>query len=86
MRLLPPSGPARILTLGTLVKTVGRGLWLVASALFLTRSVGLSPTQVGVGLTISALVGVLASTPSGFSPTALAHEEYRSARYSRPAP
>ncbi|MFI6268738.1 hypothetical protein [Micromonospora zamorensis] len=39
MRLLPPPGPARVLTLGTLVKTVGRGLWLVASALFLTRSV-----------------------------------------------
>ncbi|MEH1169768.1 MFS transporter [Micromonospora sp. CPCC 205539] len=66
MRLLPPPGPARILTLGTLVKTVGRGLWLVASALFLTRSVGLSATQVGVGLTISALVGVLASAPSGY--------------------
>ncbi|MET7878639.1 MFS transporter [Micromonospora profundi] len=66
MRLLPPSGPARTLTLGTLVKTIGRGLWLVSSALFLTRSVGLSPTQVGIGLTISALVGVLASAPSGY--------------------
>ncbi|MCO1596073.1 MFS transporter [Micromonospora sp. RHAY321] len=66
MRLLPPPGPARTLTLGTLVKTVGRGLWLVSSALFLTRSVGLSPTQVGIGLTISALAGVLASAPSGY--------------------
>ncbi|MGV9211807.1 MFS transporter [Micromonospora sp. RB23] len=66
MRLLPPPGPARILTLATLVRTIGRGLWLVASALFLTRSVGLSATQVGVGLTISALVGVLVSTPSGY--------------------
>ncbi|MET8525143.1 MFS transporter [Micromonospora sp. NPDC005172] len=66
MRLLPPPGPARTLTLGTLVKTIGRGLWLVASALFLTRSVGLSATQVGVGLTIAAFVGVLASTPSGY--------------------
>ncbi|SCE75553.1 Major Facilitator Superfamily protein [Micromonospora coriariae] len=66
MRLLPPPGPARVLTVGTLVKTVGRGLWLVSSALFLTRSVGLSATQVGVGLTISALFGVLASAPSGY--------------------
>ncbi|WBB70399.1 MFS transporter [Micromonospora sp. WMMD812] len=66
MRLLPPPGPARILTLGTLVKTVGRGLWLVASALFLTRSVGLSAAEVGAGLTVSALVGVLASTPTGY--------------------
>ncbi|MEU8298274.1 MFS transporter [Micromonospora sp. NPDC048909] len=66
MRLLPAPGPARILTLGTLVKTVGRGLWLVASALFLTRSVGLSAAEVGAGLTVSALVGVLASAPTGY--------------------
>ncbi|MFI7605479.1 MFS transporter [Micromonospora sp. NPDC049366] len=66
MRLLPPPGSARVLTIGTLVKTVGRGLWLVASALFLTRSVGLSAAEVGAGLTVSALVGVLASTPTGY--------------------
>ncbi|MEV5764284.1 MFS transporter [Micromonospora sp. NPDC052213] len=66
MRLLPEPGPARTLTLGTLVRTVGRGLWLVASALFLTRSVGLTATEVGVGLTVSALVGLLASAPTGY--------------------
>ncbi|MEU4640000.1 MFS transporter [Micromonospora sp. NPDC023814] len=66
MRLLPEPGPTRTLTLGTLVRTVGRGLWLVASALFLTRSVGLTATEVGVGLTVSALVGLLASAPTGY--------------------
>ncbi|PWU53716.1 MFS transporter [Micromonospora sp. S4605] len=66
MRLLPEPGPARTLTLGTLVRTVGRGLWLAASALFLTRSVGLTATEVGLGLTVSALVGLLASAPTGY--------------------
>ncbi|MCM0675075.1 MFS transporter [Micromonospora phytophila] len=66
MRLLPEPGPARTLALGTLVRTVGRGLWLVASALFLTRSVGLTATQVGLGLTLSALVGLVASAPTGY--------------------
>ncbi|MFI7429289.1 MFS transporter [Micromonospora sp. NPDC049836] len=66
MRLLPEPGPARILTLSTLVNTVGRGTWLTASALFLTRSVGLTVTQVGLGLTITALVSLVASTPMGY--------------------
>jgi MFS family permease len=66
VRLLPEPGAIRVLTIGTLVRTVGRGLWLVASALFLTRSVGLTPTEVGIGLTVTALVGVLASAPTGY--------------------
>ncbi|MFE9205866.1 MFS transporter [Micromonospora sp. NPDC007230] len=66
MRLLPEPGPARTLALSTLVNTVGRGTWLAASALFLTRSVGLTVAQVGVGLTITALVSLVASTPMGY--------------------
>ncbi|MER5604785.1 MFS transporter [Micromonospora tulbaghiae] len=66
MRLLPEPGPARTLALSTLVNTVGRGTWLTASALFLTRSVGLSVTQVGVALTLTALVSLVASTPMGY--------------------
>ncbi|WP_422750158.1 MFS transporter [Micromonospora sp. WMMD1219] len=66
MRLLPEPGPSRTLALSTLVNTVGRGTWLTASALFLTRSVGLSVTQVGVALTLTALVSLLASTPMGY--------------------
>ncbi|GAB2918974.1 MFS transporter [Micromonospora polyrhachis] len=65
-RLLPEPGPARVLTLATLVRTVGRGTWLAASALFLTRSVGLSVGQVGLGLSVFALVGLVASTPMGY--------------------
>lgn len=66
MRFLPPPGAARVLALSTLVNTVGRGVWLTASALFLTRSVGLSVTEVGLGLTVSALVTLAASTPAGY--------------------
>ncbi|MEO3743079.1 MFS transporter [Plantactinospora sp. B5E13] len=66
MQLLPAPGAARILTLATLVNTTGRGIWLTASALFLTRSVGLSVAQVGLGLTITAAIGLLASTPMGY--------------------
>ncbi|MBQ1042327.1 MFS transporter [Micromonospora sp. C72] len=66
MRLLPEPGPSRTLALSTLVNTVGRGTWLTASALFLTRSVGLTVTQVGVALTLTALVSLVASTPMGY--------------------
>jgi len=66
MRFLPDAGPSRILALSTLVNTVGRGVWLTASALFLTRSVGLSVAQVGLGLTVTALVGLVVSTPAGY--------------------
>ena len=66
MRFLPDAGASRILALSTLVNTVGRGVWLTVSALFLTRSVGLSVAQVGLGLTVTALVGLVASTPAGY--------------------
>ncbi|MEU4715088.1 MFS transporter [Micromonospora purpureochromogenes] len=66
MRLLPEPGPARTLALSTLANTVGRGTWLTVSALFLTRSVGLSVREVGIGLTVTALVSLVASTPMGY--------------------
>ena len=66
MRLLPEPGAARILAISTLVQTVGRGIWLTASALFLTRSVGLTVAQVGLGLTVTALVSLVASAPMGY--------------------
>lgn len=66
MRILPEPGAARILTFATLIQTIGRGVWLTASALFLTRSVGLSIAQVGFGLTLIALVSLAASTPMGY--------------------
>ncbi|RJL23659.1 MFS transporter [Bailinhaonella thermotolerans] len=64
--LLPDPGPTRALTLSTLVRTTGRGLFFTGSALYFTSpSVGLSGPQVGLGLTIAALVGLFAGVPSG---------------------
>jgi MFS family permease len=57
--------PLRRLAAGTLVSAVGNGAWYTSWALFLTRSVGLSPAQVGVGLTAAGAAGLLAATPLG---------------------
>lgn len=65
MPLLPPAGPTRVLSAATLVNTVGTGLFMTGSALFFTRSVGLSAGQVGVGLTAAGLLGLLVGLPAG---------------------
>lgn len=62
---LPAPGAPRILAIATLVNTLGNGLFYTTSALFLTRSVGLSVHQVGIGLTIAGAVGLLANVPAG---------------------
>ncbi|MEU7585541.1 MFS transporter [Micromonospora sp. NPDC049230] len=62
---LPPPGRLRTLSLATLANTVGTGLWVTGSALYLTRVVGLGPTRVGLGLTLAGLVGLTASVPLG---------------------
>ena len=62
---LPPPGRLRTLSLATLANTIGTGLWVTGAALFLTRAVGLTPTEVGLGLTLAGLVGLTASVPLG---------------------
>jgi MFS family permease len=54
-----------VLAVSTLVNTLGNGLFYTTSALFLTRSVGLSVRQVGVGLTAAGIVGLFANVPAG---------------------
>ena len=58
--------PLRRLAAGTLVSSLGTGAWYASWALFLTRSVGLSPGQVGIGLTVAGAAGLLAATPLGW--------------------
>jgi hypothetical protein len=58
-------GPLRRLAAGTLVSSVGTGAWYASWALFLTRSVGLAPAQVGLGLTLAGGLGLLAAAPLG---------------------
>lgn len=57
--------PLRMLAAATLVNCVGNGLFMTVSALFFTRVMGLSPAQVGLGLGIAGLFGVLAGIPLG---------------------
>lgn len=62
---LPPAGVPRTLALAQFANSIGDGAFIVTSALFFTRIVGLSTTQVGLGLTAAWLVGFLAGVPLG---------------------
>ena len=64
-QLLPPAGSPRDLAMAQLANSVGDGAFVVTSALFFTRVVGLSTAQVGLGLTVAWLVGFLAGVPLG---------------------
>src|ERR1044072_6095855 len=55
----------RILASAQFSSTVGDGLFYVCSALYFTRIVGMSPLQLGLGLTIAWTLGLVASVPLG---------------------
>ncbi|MEV5834903.1 MFS transporter [Nocardia sp. NPDC052112] len=59
------SGPARTLACAILITAIGNGLYLAGAVLFLTRSVGLSGTEVGTGLTIAGVTGLGAGPAMG---------------------
>ena len=60
---------------GTFCSAVGNGAWYTSWALFLTRSVGLSPAQVGLGMTVAGVVGLLSATPIGWTADRLGARE-----------
>ncbi|MFG3282973.1 MFS transporter [Streptomyces sp. NPDC048111] len=64
-RILPPAGPARGLAVAQLVNALGDGAFLVTSALYFSRVVGLPATRIGLGLTLAWAVGALAGVPLG---------------------
>jgi len=64
-QMLPPAGAPRDLAMAQLANSVGDGAFVVTSALFFTRVVGLSTAEVGLGLTIAWLVGFLTGVPLG---------------------
>ncbi|WP_329000569.1 MFS transporter [Kribbella sp. NBC_00709] len=64
-QMLPPAGAPRDLAMAQLANSVGDGAFVVTSALFFTRVVGLSTTEVGIGLTVAWLVGFLTGVPLG---------------------
>jgi len=57
--------PGRLLAAAQLVSSLGDGAFLTCSVLFFTRIVGLSPAQVGLGLTLGWAVGSVAGVPLG---------------------
>ncbi|MGK5449988.1 hypothetical protein [Streptomyces radiopugnans] len=60
-RPAPPRRPA----LAQLINSVGDGAYYVCSALYFTRVVGLSATEVGLGLTVGWAAGAaVASRPA----------------------
>ncbi|PYC88389.1 MFS transporter [Streptomyces tateyamensis] len=63
--ILPAAGAPRLLAAAQLSNSVGDGAYYVCSAMYFTRVVGLSATQVGLGLTTAWAVGSLAGVPLG---------------------
>ncbi|QNE17842.1 MFS transporter [Kribbella qitaiheensis] len=59
------SPEVRRMVAATVVNTFGNGVYAAVGALYLTRVAGLSVGQVGIGLTIAGLFGLVASTPLG---------------------
>ena len=71
-RGLRPDDPVlRALTWATMAGALSKGVFFSVSALYLTRVAGLSPTTIGLGLTIAGGVGVGASLGAGYLAGAL---------------
>ncbi|MEV0805695.1 MFS transporter [Micromonospora sp. NPDC050200] len=63
--VVPPAGLTRALAVQAMVYAVGSGLFHAGSAVFFTRALGLSPTQVGLGLSLAAGVSLIGTVPLG---------------------
>ncbi|MFC6982495.1 MFS transporter [Streptomyces cirratus] len=62
---LPPPGAPRRLAAAQLSNSVGDGAYYVCSALYFNLVVGLSPGQIGLGLTVAWATGSVAGVPLG---------------------
>ena len=60
---LPSHPAARALAVASFIDWMGTGVWLTASTLFFVRVVGLSSGEIGVGLGIAGVVGMLSVMP-----------------------
>lgn len=63
--LLLEPGPRRIIAIASFVNMLGTSMFSVSAAIFYTQVVGLSVAQVGLGMGVGALVGMLAGVPVG---------------------
>ena len=64
-RLLPETHAGRVMAAATVVTTVGSGAFLVVAVLYFTRIVGLTPGQVGIGMSIAGFAGLVSGVPMG---------------------
>jgi MFS family permease len=64
-RLLPPPGLARAIAFQSAVMAVGEGLFITGSVVFFTHVLGLSPLQIGAGLSIAGVTSLATSLPLG---------------------
>jgi hypothetical protein len=62
---IPEPGPQRVYALSLLINSLGFGLVMASSVLYFTRVVHLTAGEVGIGLTIAGLVGLVAGIPAG---------------------
>src|SRR5437660_487184 len=53
------------MAVSTFVNTIGNGMYMTVMVMYFTRSVGLPAAQVGLGLTVAGLVGLVAGVPVG---------------------
>ena len=65
MGMLRAPGPIRTFAAITLVNTIGNGLLATAVVLYFTHVVGLGGGQVGVGLTVAGVFGLVVGVPVG---------------------
>lgn len=61
----PPSPLAGRLATQSLLFALGEGTFMTGSAVFFTRIVGLTPAQVGLGLTLAGVAAFIAAYPMG---------------------
>lgn len=66
IRLRPAEGPVAWMHMATLVLSVGRGAWFSSWAIFFIRSVGLSPAEFGLGITVAGVIGLVSGSPLGY--------------------
>lgn len=64
-RGLPVDRDLRVLALGSFANRLGAGAVMTTSALFFTRKIGFTPTEVALALSVSAVVGILVQVPAG---------------------
>ncbi|WP_433790928.1 MFS transporter [Actinoplanes sp. CA-252034] len=64
-KILPPPGLPRTLAVQSLVYAIGNGAFLTGSVVFFSLYVGLTPVQIGIGLSAAGFVGLIGSMPFG---------------------